>query len=368
MVTIIALTTLVAAFAISMNTELRLARNSDYDIQLEWMGRSGIELARFALANKCPETRNIDALNQFWAGGTAPCTNEIPQISLKNVPLGAGTFSVTIEDMERKWDINLVANPRNPQRDVLKKALALIGVTDADMASTIEDSILDWCSANATAGLSGAKDDYYTHLPVPYYCKNGPIDDLSELLLVKDVSPEIFWGSNSTNHPVSAFQQHGGGAFDQPTASHSGLFRNNEEPVNPVGLNDLFSPMGGKLNINTASVLSLQLIPGMDEGTAQRIIQQRAGPDGIDGTEDDMPFQNIGEINGGFGGGQGNVQGGPPAGVAVQALANYIDVRSFVFKVRVDAEINGYKRTYYGIVSRNGNSAQQITCKKFYWE
>ena len=65
MITIISLTALVASFALSMNTEVRLARNADYDLELEWMGRSGIELARFALANKCPEQRNIDALNQF---------------------------------------------------------------------------------------------------------------------------------------------------------------------------------------------------------------------------------------------------------------------------------------------------------------
>jgi general secretion pathway protein K len=369
MITIIALTTLVASFAISMNTEMRLARNSDYDVELEWMGRSGIELARFALANKCPEQRNIDALNQFWAGGAAPCTNELPQISLKNVPLGAGTFSVSIEDMERKWDINLVANPRAPQRDVLKKALAVMGVTDAGLASTIEDSVLDWCNPNATAGFSGAKDDYYMHLPTPYYCKNGPIDDLTELLLVKGVTQDIYWGSNSTNHPVSAFQQHGGGGFNQPTAGQAGVFRNNDQPVYPVGLNDLFSPLGGKLNINTASVLTLQLIPGMNEDTAQRLIQQRAGPDGIDGTEDDMPFQNIGEINGGMpGGAAGTLAGGPQTGAQTQAMGNYIDVRSYVFKVRVDAQINGYKRTFYGIVSRNGNSATQVTCKKFYWE
>ncbi len=88
MITVIALTTLVASFAISMNTEVRLARNADYDVELEWLGRSGVELAKFALANKCPEQRNIDALNQFWAGGTSMCSNEIPQISLKDVTVG----------------------------------------------------------------------------------------------------------------------------------------------------------------------------------------------------------------------------------------------------------------------------------------
>jgi general secretion pathway protein K len=362
MITIIALTALVASFALSMSTEVRLARNADYDLELEWMGRSGIELARFALANKCPEQRGIDALNQFWAGGAAPCSNDMPQISLKDVPLGLGHFSVTITDMERKWDINLVANPRAPQLEVLQKALTEVGVTDAGLSSTISDSIRDWCSPNTTALFSGAKDDYYKRLNPPYYCKNGTIDDLTELLLIKGVTPEIYWGSNSTNHPISAYQQHGGGAFDRPTSTSGGHFRNNDEPVYPVGLQELFSPMGGPLNINTASIKTLQLIPGIDEGAAAEIIRRRAGPDGIDGTEDDAPFLSPGEING------MNVTGAPQPGNPTQNLANYIGVRSYVFEVRVDAEINGYKRSFYGVVSRGGAGAQQFKCVKFYWE
>src|ERR1700744_4651161 len=81
MLTIITLTALVASLSISMNTEVRLARNADYDAEMEWLGRSGIQLAEFALSTKCPEQKGIDALNQFWAGGTAPCSNEVPQIS-----------------------------------------------------------------------------------------------------------------------------------------------------------------------------------------------------------------------------------------------------------------------------------------------
>jgi type II secretion system (T2SS) protein K/helix-hairpin-helix protein len=371
MLTIITLTALVASLAISMNTEIRLARNADYDDELEWMGRSGIELAEFALANKCAAQSGIDALDQFWAGGTSPCSNDIPQISLKNVPLGHGQISVTITDMERKWDINLVCNPTRPQLDVLQKALAEVGVTDAALGSTIADSILDWCSFTDASRFSGAKDDYYTHLNPPYYCKSGPIDDLNELLLIKGMTPEIFWGSNATNHPVSAFEQHGGGPFGAPTGGHSSGFGNKDAPIYPVGLHELFSPMGGKLNINTASVLTLQLIPGMDESTAQRIIQQRTGPGGDETSENATPFQNIGEINSGLPGlGQGappaNVPGAPQAGVAAQGLANYIDVRSYVFEVKVEAQINGYKRNFYGIVSRAASG--QIKCVKFYWE
>jgi general secretion pathway protein K len=374
MITIIALTTLVASFALSMNTEVRLARNADYDQELEWLGRSGVELARFALANKCPEQRNIDALNQFWAGGTSPCSNEIPQISLKDVTLGHGKFSVSIVDMERKWSIFSAANPRAPQRDVMQKALTIVGITDMALASTIEDSILEWCNPNNMAGFND-KNDYYTRLSPPYYCKSGPIDDLSELLLVKGMSPEIYWGSFSTNHPVSAYQEHGSGAFGQPVTGNAGPFHGKDEPVYPYGLEQLFSPMGNRLNINTASALTLQLIPGIDESTAQRIVEQRAGPDGIDGTDDDMPFQNIGEINSGMPGGGGgprgvqpNVPGAPPMGVAAQGMASYIDVRSYVFNVTVTAEINGYTRIFHAIVSRAGQGAQQLKCVRFYWE
>jgi general secretion pathway protein K len=380
MITILALTTLVASFAISMNTEVRLARNSDYDSELEWMGRSGIELARFALANKCQDQKGYDALNQFWAGGTSPCSNDIPQISLKDVPLGHGKFSVTITDMERKWDINNIALPQHPQPEIMQKALSIIGVTDAGLASAIQDSIFDWCNPNSLSGFSGAKDEYYMHLNPPYYCKGGPIDDLSELLLIKGISPEIYWGSNATNHPVSAYQQHGGGPFNQPASGRPGSFSNKDNPYYPVGLHDLFSPLGGKLNINTASLLALELIPGIDENAAAHILQQRAGPDGVDGTDDDLPFQNIGEINSGFGGGQGpgrpgpgapgpgGIAGAPPPGTAAQGLAAYIDVRSYIFQVKVDAEINNYHRIFYGIVSRSGNGAQQLKCVRFYWE
>ena len=113
MCVIFALSVIVAAFAYSMTVEMRLAQITDYDVELEWMGRSGVELAEYALANKCPDQKDIDALNQFWAGGTAPCSNDIPQFSLKDVPLGHGKISVTITDMERKFDINLWPIPPN---------------------------------------------------------------------------------------------------------------------------------------------------------------------------------------------------------------------------------------------------------------
>lgn len=359
MMTIIVLSAIVGSLAVSMTTEMRLARNTDYDTQMEWLGRSGIEVARYAMANKCPEQKAIDALNQYWAGGTSMCSNGVEDFPLKNIQLGGGHIDVTIIDMERKWDINMVANPRAPQRDVLQKALSEAGVTDEEQQQTIIDSILDWINPSSSAGFSGAKSDYYTQLTPPYYCKNGYIDDMSELLLIKGITPAIYWGSRSTNHPVSAFQQHGGGTFSSstPTANASGAgFQSDNQPT--YGLVDLFDCMGAKLNLNTAPLETLQLIPGIDESVAARILQGRQGPDGQDGTDDDVPLQNPGEL--------GEFLG---QGVATGSLSSYVDVKSYVFKVKVDAHIDDYHRTFYGIISRGqGGGGQQLQCIKFYWE
>ena len=90
-------------------------------------------------------------------------------------------------------------------------------------------------------------------------------------------------------HPGASFQHHLG-------------FGNSpgEVPNYPFGLVDLFTPFSsGKININTADANVLQmLIPGVDQRQHHRRQhpQIRAGPDGMDGTEDDTPFQNINQL------------------------------------------------------------------------
>src|ERR1051325_7643086 len=69
MVAIFVLTALVGAFAYFMKVETQLAMNSRRDTEVIWLGRSGVELARWVLANSPPQCEPYDSLNQFWAGG-----------------------------------------------------------------------------------------------------------------------------------------------------------------------------------------------------------------------------------------------------------------------------------------------------------
>jgi general secretion pathway protein K len=338
MISITVLSILAAGFAYSMKVETKLAMNANSDTELTWLGLSGVELARYVLAQtlKCP----YDSLNQKWAGGPgSDCeTNAATAgISLEKYELGSGRFSVKITDLERKVNIN------GADEATLEQGLRLVGV-DAGDFSAIGGSILDWIDADNNIHIGGTESDYYQTLDPPYYAKNKPIDDLSELLLVRGITPDIYWGGISTNHPPAAFQ------------NRLGVVRPGSAIAYPVGLADLFTPISsGRININTASFMTLQMIPSVDENIASEIIRLRSGPDGADGTEDDTPFHNPGEL----------VNAGLSRQV-VQQLSRFCDVRSRTFEVEVDAEVGSYKRKFFAILGRN--SPRDVQILSFYWK
>src|SRR5436853_5224849 len=86
--------------------------------------------------------------------------------------------------------------------DVLQQGLTLMGV-DASEVPSVADSILDWIDTDNGTHLNGVESDYYEGLEPPYSAKNGPLDDLSELLLIRGVTQDIYWGPRSTNHTLA---------------------------------------------------------------------------------------------------------------------------------------------------------------------
>lgn len=344
MVAVFVLGILAGGFAYSMKIEMRLARNHNSEDELEWLGRSGVELASYVVAQQMtiPNER-FDALNQKWAGGIGVTNEVLADIELENVPLGSGTFSVKIIDQERFFNINVA------DQVILRQAMTLIGV-DAAESPAIIDSILDWLDVDDAKRLSGAESNYYLGLTSPYYAKNGPIDDLSELMLVKDITPEMYWGPAGTNYATTA-------SITPPSRVQSKRLHSEETLDYQVGLKDLFTPVSGRLiNINTASAAVLQLIPSLDSNTAQAIVQTRSGPDGVEGNEDDTPFRNVGELI--------NVPGMDRG--LVQQIGRYFTVMSATYEVQVTARIGNYQKTYVAMIRRN--SPKDVQTLFFYWK
>lgn len=351
MIAVTVLSTLAAAFAFAMKVETKLAQNSNSETELIWLGRSGVEYARYVLAEtlKCP----YDALNQKWAGGAgSDCeTNGVlAGVSLKDdYHLGDGKFRIRITDLERKYSLG--RDPNDPGfEQALEQALRLVGV-DAGDASAVAASILDWIDPDNNPHTGGTESSYYQSLDPPYFAKNQPIDDLSELLLVRGVTPDIYWGGVATNHTPAAFQNKFGRVG--PAA---------QQLAYAVGLADLLTPISnGKININTASLTALQMIPYVDEAIAAKIIELRAGPDGAEGTEDDMPAGAPGPL-----GSVRSMLGSAGMNPSVFPIAeSSCTTRSSTFEVVVDAELAGYTRKFYALLGRN--SPRDIQILSFYW-
>jgi hypothetical protein len=67
---------------------------------------------------------------------------------------------------------------------------------DEDTAAIIADSILDWRDDNDEHRANGAEDDYYEGLARPYACKNAPFDAVDELLYVRGVTRDAYYGTD----------------------------------------------------------------------------------------------------------------------------------------------------------------------------
>jgi general secretion pathway protein K len=326
MLVILVLAVLAGGFAYSVKVETTLARNAAHDHNFEWMGRSGVELARYVVAEqmKIPN-EPYDALNQKWAGGPMGTNEALAAVSLTDVRLGPGTFSVKLTDCERKFNVN-VADPR-----ILAQALKLVGVDVAE-ASQITDSILDWIDPDDQPRLSGAESDYYLSLDPPYQAKNGPFDSINELLLVRGVVPDMFHGSDLSQIDVP-----------RSVTGRALVVNKNTGPIYTNALRNIFTTTSARvINLNTTSALVLQAVLSVDEATAQAILARRAGLDGADGTEDDVPFRSPGEL--------GGIPGINPN--AVQAMGRLFSVRSATFEVEVIVDIGGQKRTMAALLYR----------------
>ena len=329
---VLAMAVMAGAFAYAMKVEARLSVNTQSTPELEWLGRSGIEFAKWVLdqQRRIPDQAGFDSLNQFWAGGVGSLDsvdNPFAGMTLQNIPIGDGFVSIEIIDQERRLNLNTTAEP------VLELALQVAGVGAGD-ASAITHAIVDWRDRDDLEHIGGgAEKSYYLGLSPPYVPKDGAFDDPSELLKVRGVAPEMYWGARLGPPPRNGL----GGSRRQPL----GAIASNESGA---GLVDIFCAISvGRVNVNTAPEAVLRVLLGGDGSLAKQILQKRAGSDGVDGSEDDMPFRSMAEL--------------PGAGVPGGSL---FTVQSSTYEVRVEARIGGAKRRYVGLLRRGAARDSQL--------
>jgi len=246
------LTIMVGSFAKMVRTEVKIVSNFKDESVVYYFARSGIQQAILGLLKqpKNRESRDQEMQEKEWK------FNGKPNIA----PFKKGFAEVRVIDEGGKFDLN------KANRDDLVRIFAAYGLVGVERDGIV-DSILDWRDANNFHRLNGAEDDYYMTLPRPYESKDAPFETVDELLWVKGITHDIFYGEMEND--------------DEDLAGDP-----NKLPM--PGLEDIFTVYthSVKVNVNTAALPVLISVLGIDKASAQKIMELRK----------DEEFRNMGDI------------------------------------------------------------------------
>lgn len=95
-----------------------------------------------------------------------------------------------LEDESSRLNLNTLPLLDQAQSGAGSQALMMLPGMTPDVA----DAILDWMDLDDTPRQNGAERDYYSALSPSYAPKNGPLESVEELLLIRGVTPYLLFG------------------------------------------------------------------------------------------------------------------------------------------------------------------------------
>jgi len=246
------LTVIVGEFCYTMRTRTNITRNFKESTEAYYIAVAGLNQAVEQIIRRQIMPRQAVTVDDAMEEDTAAVWRINTDIPPKT--FGSGEYDVRIENESGKININRADQP------LLKTLLGGL-VEDESKRDVIVDSILDWRDSDRNHRLNGAEDDYYQSLPDPYECKDDDFDSIDELLLVRGVTPEIYF--TGLKNFVTVF----------PKNKKKGLSRSadNKDKKTEFDYN--------KLNINAISPEMWAALPGMTEELVSEIIAYRAEKD-----------------------------------------------------------------------------------------
>ncbi len=259
----IILSLLVAAFAFDMIVESGITSYYRKRVKAQYLARAGVEWAKLILVKSTkvkaedivpPEEEDlyVKAMNLSRGNAVRGMTKE----------LGQGKIILDIVPEQSRRNVNTLAD------EDWEEILDQCNVPEELWPSLI-DCFADWVDQSDEHRLNGAESDDAFYQEKGYKVKNGPLDTVDELLLIKGFTPAIVYGGP----PI----------------------HKDDEPM--TGIASLLTTYGdGKVNVNTAS-REVLLTLGIADYTVDDIIRLRDGPDLAAGTKDDG-IENLDEIPG----------------------------------------------------------------------
>lgn len=187
-------------------------------------------------------------------------------------------------------------------------------IEDEQQVDELLDAIRDWIDADDDSRAFGAENAYYQSLDPPYQCRNQQILVKEELLLIKGMTPALYYGDEE----------------------HEGL----EQYITVAG-ND------GKLNLNTAPVpVLLALHAELESDMVNLLTEFREEEDNRELLADPAWYKEV---------------GGFPGDITLEE--ELLTTTAKAFLLTITGERQGIRRQGIGVLLRNDNHEQKLQ----YW-
>lgn len=175
-------------FTYVVSQNMRLSYNLVKELQALSIARAAF---RGGLAVLKADDPNEDGLHDTWRKLLPPF-----------LPLGIGTAKLEITAEDAKLNINQMVNDYDNYNSVNTTIFSNVqGVFEMlGYDPNLVYGVVDFIDSNSLSSSFGAEKDYYESLNPPVTIKNGPLDSLTELLQVKDISLEMFYGPDEKNN------------------------------------------------------------------------------------------------------------------------------------------------------------------------
>ena len=307
MLVVVLLVTIIVEFDYGTRVALTRAGTFRDGVQASYLAKSGVRAAQAILKEDSENSPSYDATTELWATPLPP------------YPVGEGYVSGKITDESSKLNINLLKDNTGYDKwgPVWKR---LFEVLDIDPG--VINAIKDWVDADdISSDLTGAEASYYRRLDPPYTAKNGPIDSIGELRLIRGITDEIYNQLTTGCDGVPCFT----------TA--------------PTSLD--------KVNVNTVSIEVCQALhENLTEDSCLELTESRP----IESKDSDADFPSSWT---GTGGGTGS-----SSGIRFELASlngGYITIKSDYFSILAIGELNETRRAVEALMKRQGQKIQLLS-------
>ncbi|HKY07142.1 MAG TPA: hypothetical protein VJQ55_02830 [Candidatus Binatia bacterium] len=222
-------------FSTAAREEASAAHRFNDETEGYYLAVAGFERGLYDFLNQAganpalKQTQNQDMFDGGWRDHT----------------LGGGAFRVRLIDEAGKININRI------NENTLRRIFNNLGLDGAQRDSLV-DAIMDWRDEDELHRMNGAENEYYAALTPSYTAKNGPLDSVDDLLWIKGVTRELFFG------------------LADASASSS-----NKGPA--IALRDIFtidSPID-RVNLRTASAEVIHALVGIPLERCRAFVEER---------------------------------------------------------------------------------------------